>query len=92
MSKDQTLTKPTSAKQESRKGLDGTPCSDGFYWWRRSQNHEWELSKVVAHPFLAKFYDGSRISSHPLGEWRKAEVSDPNTIGHAPEEKGTANE
>ena len=55
-----------------------TPCSDGFYWWRRAPNHEWQLTEVVASPFLARFYNGSRISICPWGEWQKAEVSNPN--------------
>ena len=54
------------------------PCSDGFYWWRRSPSHKWELAEVAISPFCARFYNGSRISDHPWGEWRKAEVSDPN--------------
>ncbi len=55
-----------------------TPDSSGFWWWRKDDKSPWQLADVDCDvQFKARFYNGSRITDKPWGQWVKADVSAP---------------
>lgn len=74
------------AKQE---GIVSEPITQGFYWWRQTQQDAWRMVRVVDHsdgtglPVLCAYdaeqfrFGGKTISvwkrHGPLGEWRAVE-------------------
>ena len=54
------------------------PDEAGYWWWRKNAEKEWALAEVELEPaFKARFFNGSRITDRPWGEWKKAVVQAP---------------